>query len=100
MKVTSVLKKNDKPTGAQLKRIREASKRPPAFDEDCPESTPEQLAQFAAAARQRNIKHTVGLRLPQKTIDQYKTFGKGYTSVMASVLEYAIQNPDLIKEAL
>jgi uncharacterized protein (DUF4415 family) len=100
MTVTSTLKAGDKPTKEQIKRIRKAAKQPVTFDEDSPESTPEQLALFAAEARKRNLKHTVGLRLSQKTIEQYKALGKGYTGVMASVLEYVIKNPDLLKKAL
>jgi uncharacterized protein (DUF4415 family) len=100
MLVTSVLKPGDKPAKKQIERIREAAKRPLASDKDCPESTPEQLALFAAEARKRNVKHTVGLRLSQKTIEQYKALGKGYTGVMASVLEYVIQKPELLKKAL
>jgi uncharacterized protein (DUF4415 family) len=100
MLVTSTLKKGAKPTKEQISRIRKAAKQPIVFDKDCPESTPEQLALFAAEARKRNLKHTVGLRLTQKTIDQYKALGKGYTGVMASVLEYVIQNPELLRKAL
>jgi uncharacterized protein (DUF4415 family) len=98
--VTSTLKAGDKPTKEQIKRIRKAAKQPVRFDEDSPESTPEQLALFAAEARKRNLKHTVGLRLSQKTIEQYKALGKGYTGVMAAVLEYVIKNPELLKKAL
>jgi uncharacterized protein (DUF4415 family) len=100
MLVTSTLKARDKPAKNQIERIRKAAKQPVTFDEDCPESTPEQLALFAAEAHKRNLKHTVGLRLSQKTIEQYKAFGKGYTSIMASILEYAIKNPELLKKAL
>jgi uncharacterized protein (DUF4415 family) len=100
MVVTSTLKTGDKPTNEQIQRIRKAAKQPVTFDEDSPETTPEQLALFAAEARKRNLKHTVGLRLSQKTIEQYKAFGRGYTGVMASILEYAIKNPELLKKAL
>jgi uncharacterized protein (DUF4415 family) len=100
MIVTSTLKTGDKPTKKQIERIKRAAKQPVTFDKDCPESSPEQLALFAAEARKRNLKHTVGLRLNQKTIEQYKALGKGYTGVMASVLEYVINNPALLKKAL
>jgi uncharacterized protein (DUF4415 family) len=100
MLVTSTLNARDKPGKDQIERIRKAAKQPIVFDEDCPEATPEQLALFAAEARKRNLKHTVGLRLSQKTIEQYKALGKGYTSIMASVLEYVIKNPELLKKAL
>jgi hypothetical protein len=59
MLVTSSVKTGDKPTKEQINRIRKAAKQPITFDEDCPESTPEQLAFFAAEARKRNLKQTV-----------------------------------------
>jgi uncharacterized protein (DUF4415 family) len=95
-----MLKAGAKPTKKQIERIRKAAQKPITFDDDSPELTPRQLAQLAQAARERNLKQTVGLRLSQQTIEQYKTFGKGYTSIMASILEYAIKNPALIKKAL
>jgi uncharacterized protein (DUF4415 family) len=42
----------------------------------------------------------VGIRLNQKTVEQYKNLGKGYTGVMAAVLDYAINHPEVLKEAL
>ncbi|MDR1388821.1 MAG: hypothetical protein LBJ31_02465 [Treponema sp.] len=100
MLVTSRLKAGAKPAGKQIERIRKAARQPVTFDEDCPELTTGQLGQLIEAARLRNLKQTVGLRLNPQTIEQYKAFGKGYTRVMASVLEYAIKNPSLIKKAL
>jgi uncharacterized protein (DUF4415 family) len=95
-----MLKPGANPTKKQLERIRKAAQMPITFDEDCPELTGEQLALLAEAARVRNLKQTVGLRLSQQTIEQYKALGKGYTSVMTSILEYAINNPALIKKIL
>ena len=46
MMVTYTITKNQKPTPEQIARIREAAKRPIAYDEDCPEMTEEQLKQF------------------------------------------------------
>jgi uncharacterized protein (DUF4415 family) len=100
MLVTSRLKAGAKPGKKQIERIRKAAQQPITFDEDCPELTGEQLRQLAEAARERKLKQTVGLRLSQQTIEQYKAFGKGYTKVMACVLEYAIKNPAVIKKAL
>jgi uncharacterized protein (DUF4415 family) len=100
MTVTSKLKAGAKPTKNQAERIRAAAEKPVTFDEDCPALNAKQLVQLAEAARIRNLKQTIGLRLSRETIEQYKMFGKGYTSVMASILEYAIKNPTLIKKAL
>jgi uncharacterized protein (DUF4415 family) len=47
-----------------------------------------------------NIKQTVGIRLSQKTIEQYKAMGRGYTGIMAAVLDYAIKHPEVVKNAI
>jgi len=47
----STIKVGQKPTKEQLKQIREIAKKPIRYTKDCPESTPEALAEFAAMAR-------------------------------------------------
>jgi len=53
MIVTRELKPGQKPTQAQIRRIREAAKRPVVFDEDCPEADPELLRK---AVHERNAR--------------------------------------------
>ena len=100
MIITSKLKPGDKPTRKQLERIERAAKMPIVSDADSPVYTPEQLAQLFLESKRRNKKQTVGIRLNQKTVEQYKNFGKGYTGVMAAVLDYAIEHPEVLKKAL
>jgi uncharacterized protein (DUF4415 family) len=100
MKVTSILKSGDKPTKEQLERIDRAAGMAITPDEDSPVYSSEQLAFLCAEARKRNVKQTVGLRLSKRTIEQYKALGKGYTGVMAAVLEYSIAHPEILKKAL
>ncbi|MCL2833758.1 MAG: hypothetical protein FWD78_11360 [Treponema sp.] len=100
MTITSKLKSGDTPTAEQIKRIEQAAGRPPASDPDSPVYTSKQLAHLYQEAKKLNKKQTVGIRLNQKTIDLYKGFGKGYTGIMAAVLDYAINHPDIIKKAL
>jgi uncharacterized protein (DUF4415 family) len=69
-------------------------------NDDSPVYTSKQLAYLYAESKRRNIKQTVGIRLKAQTIEQYKTLGKGYTSIMAAVLDYAIRHPKILKEAL
>ena len=73
---------------------------PIVSDTDSPVYTPEQLTQLFLESKKRNKKQTVGIRLNQKTVEQYKNFGKGYTGVMAAVLDYAIEHPEVLKKAL
>jgi uncharacterized protein (DUF4415 family) len=100
MIITTKLKPGDTPTKKQLARIRRAAKMPVVFDKDSPIYTPEQLAQLYLESKKLNKKKTVGIRLNQKTVEQYKNLGKGYTGIMAAVLDYAIRHPEILKEAL
>jgi uncharacterized protein (DUF4415 family) len=91
-----------KPTKEQLKRIKEISKKPIHYTEDCPESTPEALAEFAAMARarrKRKVKPMVALRVEPEALEKYKSLGDGYTGIMADVLNYVAENPDILSMA-
>jgi uncharacterized protein (DUF4415 family) len=100
MIIKSKLKPDEKPTKKQLKRINDSAKIPNVFDKDSPVYTPEQLAFLYSESKKLNKKQTVGIRLNQKTIEQYKNLGKGYTGIMAAVLDYAINHPNVLKKAL
>ena len=100
MIITTKLKPEDKPTGEQLKRIERAAKAPIVFDKDSPVYTLEQLAHLYSESKRLGRKQTIGIRLNQKTIEQYKNLGKGYTGIMAAVLDYAISHPEVLKKAL
>jgi len=100
MNIIRELKPGDKPTKGQIRRIERAGRKPIIPDEDSPVYTPEQLAYLYAESKRISKKKTVGIRLSQKTIEQYKDLGKGYTGIMAAVLDYAIRHPDVLKMAL
>jgi uncharacterized protein (DUF4415 family) len=97
---TVKLKSNDKPGKKQLERIEQAARLPVISDIDSPVYTSKQLAYLYMESKKINKKHTIGIRLNQKTIEQYRVLGKGYTGIMAAVLDYAIKNPDVIRKAL
>jgi len=94
---TAKLKPGDK-APKELERIQQAARMPAA--EDSPAYTPTQLAYLYAESKKSNKKQTVGIRLNQKTLEQYKDLGKGYTGIMAAVLDYAISHPDVLRKAL
>ena len=100
MITTSKLKPGDKPTTEQLKRIEEAAKKPVVSDKDSPVYTSQQLASLYLESKKLSKKQTVGIRLNQKTIEQYKGMGKGYTGIMAAVLDYAISHPEVLRKAI
>ena len=86
------------------KEVRAARKLPPVYDPDCPLSTPEALAEFAAVARERrknkkNPLPIVALRIQPDVLNKYKSLGRGYSGVMADVLKYAADNPGILANA-
>jgi uncharacterized protein (DUF4415 family) len=102
---TITIKAGQKPTKEQVKEIREAVKLPINYTADCPASTPEALAEFAAMARElrRNRRKTmpsVTIRIMPECLAKYKALGKGYTSVMADVLRYAADDPEFLSRVI
>ena len=85
-------------------QVKEARKAPKANDPDCPSSTPEALAEFAAMARElrrnrRTPSPVVALRVKPDVLAKYKALGRGYTSIMADVLNYVADNPEILTRA-
>ena len=73
-------------TPSQVEMLTALASRPVTPDEDCPELTPEQLAQFrriSAANREERCKQTVTLRLSPQALKRAKSLGKGYTSILS-----------------
>ena len=102
---TITVKAGQKPTKEQIKEIRAAARAPIVYTPDCPESTPEALAEFAAKAREirqrmKASKPAVTIRIRQTSLAKYKSLGKGYTGIMADVLDYVAENPDILEKAL
>lgn len=94
---------NEPLTAEQRKMLDALAARPAVPDEDCPELTAEQLAQFkaiSAANRASRCKQTVTLRLSPQALKKAKSLGKGYTSVLSRILENALNNPDSIQHYL
>jgi uncharacterized protein (DUF4415 family) len=101
---TITVKAGQKPTKEQIKRIRAAAKAPVTYTPDCPKTTPEGLAEFAAKARElrQNMKRTkpaVTIRITPDCLTKYKSLGKGYTGIMADVLDYVADNPEILTKA-
>ncbi len=100
---TYILKKGQKPTEEMLRQVAEAAKRPITFDEDCPELTDDQIAEFKMLMRQqksRRLKRVVSLRLSNESFAKARQFGEGYTTVLSKILESALNNPRILAECL
>ncbi|MDR1288686.1 MAG: BrnA antitoxin family protein [Treponema sp.] len=99
--ISSRIRVGQKPPKEVIKRIKEIAKKPSHYTEDCPESTPEALAEFAALARarrQRKVKPVVALRVEPEALEKYKSLGSGYTGIMADVLNYVANNPEILSK--
>jgi uncharacterized protein (DUF4415 family) len=100
---TITVKDGQKPTKEQVKRIRAAAKSPITYTPDCPETTPAGLAEFAAKARElrqrmKQTKPAVTIRITPDVLAKYKALGKGYTGIMADVLNYVADNPEILSK--
>lgn len=90
-------------TPAQEEMLSALASRPVTPDEDCPELTAEQLAQFqriSSENRGERRKQTVTLRLSSRSLRRAKSLGKGYTAVLSRILESALENPDILQHYL
>ena len=103
--MTITVKARQKPTKEQIKRILAATKAPIIYTQDCPESTPQALAEFAAKARElrhsmKTKKPAVTIRIIQACLLKYKALGKGYTGIMADVLDHVADNPEILAKVI
>ncbi|MDR3341351.1 MAG: BrnA antitoxin family protein [Treponema sp.] len=81
--------------------ISSAEKKPEAYDPDCPPFTSEALKEFAFLTAERNRakrKKAVTIRIIPDCLEKYKALGKGYTGIMADVLNYAANNPEILSK--
>jgi uncharacterized protein (DUF4415 family) len=93
-------KAGQRPPKDVIKRIKEAAKYPINL-EAAPELSSEALKEFAHLAAERNRKkkrQVVTLRLVPDCLSKYKALGKGYTSIMADVLNYVADNPEILSK--
>jgi uncharacterized protein (DUF4415 family) len=70
---------------------------------DCPETTQAGLAEFTAKAREirRRMKRTkpaVTIRITPDCLEKYQALGKGYTGIMADVLNYVADNQEILSK--
>ena len=82
MTVKSTLSSNDvmpEEVRAELEALKE---KPVTYDEDCPQLTEEQLAQFRLA------------------IERRQSLGKGYTRVLSDIVETVLNDDVLLKSFL
>jgi uncharacterized protein (DUF4415 family) len=86
----------------RVKKIaREAARHPEEYDPECPPSSPEALKEFAelrAAKKKQDKRPVIALRIIPEALEKYKALGKGYTGIMADVLNYVADNPEILSK--
>jgi uncharacterized protein (DUF4415 family) len=88
-----------------MKRIKaelKEAKKYPLNLTDCPELPTEALKEFAMQRAEKNRQKkrtTVTIRIIPGCLEKYKALGKGYTGIMADVLNYAANNPEILSKA-
>ena len=103
--IRSTIKAGQKPNRIEMARIRKelgAAKKRSINLEDYPELPPEALKEFAFMAAERNKQNrrkAVTIRVVPGCLSKYKALGKGYTGIMADVLNYVADNPDILSKA-
>ena len=90
-------------TEEQIQMLREAAGKPIVYDDDCPELTDEQIAEFRRVYEQKQAtrrKQNVTLRLTPETIRKAKALGKGYTAILSRIIEGALNDPAILQKYL
>ncbi|MCC8105653.1 MAG: BrnA antitoxin family protein [Clostridiales bacterium] len=94
---------NQEATSDQIELLKAAAKQPIVYDEDSPELTEEELAEFyriSEKRREERRKEVITLRLSPQAVKTAKSLGKGYTSVLSRILENALMDKELIQRYL
>ena len=103
MKKTIKVEKLGDITEKQLMEIENAKRHGIVFDEDSPEITEEMMEQFRRVAkekREERQKQVLTLRVSAETMKKAKSLGKGYTGILSRSLEYALNDPEIIRRCL
>ena len=103
MTVKKEINKNTVLSEKQKAMIAKAEKKSVIYDDDSPELSDEELAEFRRVAdikRNERRKQTVTLRLSPQTLLKARSLGKGYTSVLSRILDAAMEDNDLIRKCL
>ena len=95
------LTEDSKLTEEQKEMIKAAARKTITFDEDSPELTEAQLAEFSRVHEEHTAdrrRQNVTLRLKPQTIRKAKSLGKGYTGILSRIVEDFLDDPVDLKK--
>lgn len=90
-------------TKEEIASLQDFINTPPVPDEDCPFLSEEELKKFHRVSernREERKKPSVTIRISPKAYDIAKSLGKGYTSVLARMLESDLSDKKRIQQFL
>ena len=90
-----------KPPREAIKEAKRAARKPINYTKEAPRSTPEALAEFAAlraAQKKKDARPVVALRIQPEVLEKYKALGRGYSGIMADVLKFVADNPEILSK--
>ena len=87
-------------TEEELRKLDEAEKKEPIFDDDSPLMMKEQLMQFKRINHENRTKPTISLRISPSTLKKAKQYGKGYTGLLSRLLDAAIDDEELVRKCI
>ena len=96
-------KENAKLSTEQAEQLEKAAQKEQTPDPEFPPFTQEQLMRFRRISeiqkeeKASNRKQNVTIRLSPATIRKAKSLGKGYTGILAQIIEDALNDPAAIK---
>lgn len=102
-KTIDVSRKLTKEEKEQLKKLAEMKEEDIVYDEDCPPLTEEQISKFKRVSelnKENRRKQPITIRLSPAAIRNAKALGKGYTSILSRILEYALSDAEVLKKFL
>jgi uncharacterized protein (DUF4415 family) len=97
--IKSTVVVGQKPPKEAIEAAKKAARMPINYTEDAPRSTPEALAEFAAlraAQKKKDIRPVIAIRIQPEVLEKYKALGRGYSGIMADVLKFAADNPEIL----
>ena len=83
--------------------LENAKKMPITYDADSPKLTQDLLREFRHYSQinhKNRTKETISLRVEKSTKNKLLLLGKGYTGVINRLIEYAFNNPTILKKCL